>query len=801
MSATWTNEPSGATNLLDHNFNVALGSGMSDYYHSINGQNPNDQLVDLNEGWQVSPTKCYRSRIEAGSNTGGTELQWANGNNYVDLFVGIAWKANSGFEGRPQGNKMFFVRGGGSNGVFLFGNSNLTNGSHAMIWSFNTSGLDNSHITGSTDPGVPIFPNAGSGTLTRGTGYKLEAYIKKSTSNTSRDGIIKWWINGIPAGSYTNVNYAGAGLSNWTWSETWDGTQNFTVTTAWEHYLDHLYISTGGTLGGGGTTPPPPDPTPPPQVVLSSLTPANQSTVVGTARQFTISMSGPVLTATSLFTTSSNTAVATVPASVTIAAGAATALVTATPVSVGSASISTSYNGVTKAATLQVGTSGSTTGSTVYDYSTQFSGTQGQDNWYYLEDDGTQMTYNGGGSVWVGTDTYGGSLQTIWGNGFHPGGIRPTVLRFVVPTTGEATITGSYVDTDTGGGQGVVAEVDLNGVTLFSRTINNGDTTGGAYSLTTAVSAGDHIEFVVSNRTGDFSYNSTSLNPVITLATTSAPPTPTPEPGLPASLVDLFTAVTAFRVGTPFSMTVRLSQIVTANTAVTIRVGSASVLTAPSSVTVLSGASEASFTVTPTAASLVAIEAELNGIRRVTLNVQPAPEDPPPVVEPGPATNPELPTTVIAIRPYADGAAITLNQGAKELAFKYDAQSEWVTIPDYQANLTTHVHRFTWPSGTTTICYRARALDGTWQESACAALPLPLPPPVPPAVNKSIIDKDGVRWQLTGKTSPYELKRNGSTMDHTYGVLLRKSGDGYVEVLQSNGVWIRRKNDAWEFVS
>lgn len=795
MSATFPNEPSGATALLDYNFSLPHPF----YYGSFT------PFSDATA--PVSPSNVLKTTLSPLARTGGAQLNWATSGLRRSMFVDISWKINAGFQGRTAADKMFFMRGPDSNGFFgLLGGPNKGGGSFFVYFGHNSGNVNNSH-TMAGDLGLIGYPNAGNASITPGVYTKVEAYLQSSTTLTSRDGVVKWWVNGQLAGSYTNINYGPTGLNEWIWTETWDGCGGNpncdlgTVNTVeWNHYVDHLYIAAGGTVGSGPPPPPPPDPTPPPQVVLSSLTPSNQSTVVGSSRQFTISMSGPVLTATSLFTTSSAPSVATVPASVTIAAGASTALVTATPVAVGSTSISTSYNGVTKAATLQVGSSGSTSGSTVYDYSAQFSSTQGQDNWYYLENTGTPMVYNGGGSVWVGSDTAGGSLQTIWVNGFHPGGVRGSVLRFVVPTTGEATIAGSFVDLDTGGGTGCVARVKHNGVTIFSRTINNGDSTGGTYSLTVAVAAGDQIDFTVDNQTGDYSFNSTRLNPVITLAATSAPPTPTPEPESPVNLADFFTTVTSFRVGTPFTMTVRLSQVVTANTSVTIRVGSASVLTAPSSVTVLSGASEASFTVTPLAASIVAIEAEYNAVKRVTLTIAPLPEQPPPVVEPAPPTNPDLPTTVIAIRPYADGAAITLSQGAKELAFKYDAQPDWTTVSTYQPNATAHVHRFTWPSGTTTICYRARALDGTWQESACTALPLPLPPPAPPVTNKAIIDRDGLRWQLTGKASPYILKRNGSTMDNTYGVLLRKSGDGYVELLQTNGIWIRRKNDAWEFV-
>ena len=145
---------------------------------------------------------------------------------------------------------------------------------------------------------------------------------------------------------------------------------------------------------------------------------------------------------------------------------------------------------------------------------------------------------------------------------------------------------------------------------------------------------------------------------------------------------------------------------------------------------------------------------------------------------------------------------VELNRPAKALAFRYDAQPEWkVILERFDPGSIKLAHRFTWPSGTTTICYRAQDGEGTWGPHACAAFVPPAPPVPPPPVIKSIIDKTGVKWQLSGKKSPYELKRNGTTVDHTYGVTLRKTGDGYMEILQPNGVWLRRNGDSWEYVS
>lgn len=290
FAQAWPNEPAGGTIMLDHPFSAILGSGMTNPY--------NAGSIATDSSAPYSPVSVYRSSISAGSNTGGTELHWYASSPQKEMCVGKWWRTNPEFEGRPQGNKTFFMRGPGTgsvgtyNGVFLFNNQSLSNGTGRMIWIFNTGNLDNSHITGSTDPGVPLFANVSDDTLRVGVWTKLYACIRGSTSNISRDGIIKWWINDRLVGSYSNINYAPAGLNEWVWSETWDGTANFTVSVMWSHFLDHLRIWMGSigiaSGGGGSTTPPsptppsptPPSPTPPPPGTpgtVSNLTVVPQS--------------------------------------------------------------------------------------------------------------------------------------------------------------------------------------------------------------------------------------------------------------------------------------------------------------------------------------------------------------------------------------------------------------------------------------------------------------------------------------------------------------------------------------------
>lgn len=260
---TWPNEPSGSTMVLDCPFSQLPTypksvCGIENFYRA--GSIATDGTAP------VSPSNTFKSALTAGARTGGSQLNYLLPTNNREMFVGMMWRTNPQFQGRAGGNKTFFMRGPDSIGVFII-QGGLSSGSGPLVWSHNSGATHNEH-TCSADLGLLCYPNMTAGTVQRGVWTKLEAYIKASTTNTSRDGIVRWWIDGVLAGSYTNINYAGAGLNEWIWTETWDACGGNPVcdlgvvnTQNWEHYIDHLYVSvpncpSGCNPSGSDTTPP-----------------------------------------------------------------------------------------------------------------------------------------------------------------------------------------------------------------------------------------------------------------------------------------------------------------------------------------------------------------------------------------------------------------------------------------------------------------------------------------------------------------------------------------------------------------
>jgi len=236
--AQWTNEPPGSTKILDCPFSGPDSDcGINDVYNSaVQGSDPSAP---------VSGPGISVDTLQPFAKTGGSQRSYLFGNNYNEVYMGMMVRTNPEFEGRIVGNKMWFLRGPDSNGVWLLASESRLKPGGSVIFGHNTGGgLDNSH-TCAADLGLICYANAGGGYLTKGQWTKLEAYVKKSTTNTSRDGIVRWWINGQLAGNYENMNYAGAGLNEWVWTETWDGAGDMGTsnTVTWNWYFDHLYLS------------------------------------------------------------------------------------------------------------------------------------------------------------------------------------------------------------------------------------------------------------------------------------------------------------------------------------------------------------------------------------------------------------------------------------------------------------------------------------------------------------------------------------------------------------------------------
>lgn len=131
------------------------------------------------------------------------------------------------------------------------------------------------------------------------------------------------------------------------------------------------------------------------------------------------------------------------------------------------------------------------------------------------------MTFNSAANRWQGAETY----LLLWSSGGHPGNAADAQRRWVAPSAGTIQITGNAKDLDTGGGGGVTVSIRNGSTVLWQQAIANGNTTGFNYNVTTTVTAGQAIDFVINRGAdGNNSNDSTGFDPTIVLTTSGSPP-------------------------------------------------------------------------------------------------------------------------------------------------------------------------------------------------------------------------------------------------------------------------------------
>src|SRR3989338_4613507 len=179
----------------------------------------------------------------------------------------------------------------------------------------------------------------------------------------------------------------------------------------------------------------------------------------------------------------------------------------------------------------------SNSANTLYKASTDFSSTQGQRNWYYLESNGNQMVYDllddpltgyDTSNSWRGLEVFSPprvNWNRLWASKGHPERTLDVVRRWVAPGAGTIHITGNASD-GFPTGDGVDVFIKKNGAILWQGTVENENTAGIIYDINTSVSSNDNIDFVINkrgNNIGDITNFDPSIDFVSDASTNSNP--------------------------------------------------------------------------------------------------------------------------------------------------------------------------------------------------------------------------------------------------------------------------------------
>lgn len=142
-----------------------------------------------------------------------------------------------------------------------------------------------------------------------------------------------------------------------------------------------------------------------------------------------------------------------------------------------------------------------------YDSTAQFSGTQGQDCWSYVDNAGVPLSFSEVDQRWGN----GEGALLVWNNGAHPGSVGHAVRRFTAPLDGAVVLNVSAFDGDGGGGDGVNVVVVAAGTFVARAVIVNGGAAD-AITLPLQLRRGDVVDVILEHGAIDNAYDTTVMN-------------------------------------------------------------------------------------------------------------------------------------------------------------------------------------------------------------------------------------------------------------------------------------------------
>ncbi len=266
----YSHEPADFQSFTDNPLNSLENSGCWTY---VGGQ-----LVSENSPEQASPGGVlYSARPHQGS--GGIAPYCVLPSAANELFLGFHWKPSDPFVGWVNNTNKIVNFQDCCSQHLLWINHFGAAGSPRLLGFYLANGPDTGvnnchlHDTWTCDPAGPSNV-VSSGVVTEGAWHNIEVYVKRSSSNNSKDGILRMWLNGALVGEWLDVNFSIGGYGQFEATPSWDNTAcsgdpqyepetcndpqaNYAVASTTDSYMfDHFFIST--PTGGDGN----PNPTP-----------------------------------------------------------------------------------------------------------------------------------------------------------------------------------------------------------------------------------------------------------------------------------------------------------------------------------------------------------------------------------------------------------------------------------------------------------------------------------------------------------------------------------------------------------
>lgn len=243
------NEPAGLTKIIDCPFTDSICE-LWDTYKSAKFA---PVAVPGSSG---PPAMALDNSLDVGASTGGGQMGYNYSAGVKEVYTAFWWSTNADFMGMcNNGNKMLFIRNATDNNFLLWSGAPGEKKKYfkwAMQASYDNCGHPGEYgMCFTKGDGTGWFEPNGEhdGGVEVNSGWHLiEIYLKSSTSKTSRDGIVRWAVDGKIVGNYPTVNLSPGGFEDFNITHTWDGSSCLVppyrdMSKAWHHYFDHLYMS------------------------------------------------------------------------------------------------------------------------------------------------------------------------------------------------------------------------------------------------------------------------------------------------------------------------------------------------------------------------------------------------------------------------------------------------------------------------------------------------------------------------------------------------------------------------------
>lgn len=228
-ASTWPNEPSGMTVVRDAPFNLVTAAGWSQAY------NEDNLATIVGDGSAPhSPSNVLQFRYPQGF-VGGTAPAtiYSNPGDAKEYFVGLWWKPSNPWHGHSSNiNKiMFFFTASWADAVVTM---HGPNGGPYYVRVV-TQGMPSS--------GTYMTQNVNVVPVVLGKWHRIELYMKYDSYYGAKDGVIKWWVDGVLVGHHTGLGFPNdSGFREFQLSPTWGGLNGSKAQTDYFWY-DHVYLS------------------------------------------------------------------------------------------------------------------------------------------------------------------------------------------------------------------------------------------------------------------------------------------------------------------------------------------------------------------------------------------------------------------------------------------------------------------------------------------------------------------------------------------------------------------------------